>query len=203
MNVEKRALRQRLRIQRRSLSATRVEEAGAAVAVQVRDLPAYRAAAAVIAYVAHENEVPTAPLFTEIFQSGRTLLLPSQRRADRLVRWLPGVPLVPGPGGVLEPEHGETGAPTPPAVALVPVVGWDKRGTRLGRGGGYYDRLLAELDPEITRIGLAYAFQEVPELPRDPWDVPLHYVITERCVVRCSSSDAAEHAALRKGGMQR
>src|SRR6266446_7111916 len=99
MNLKKRALRQRLRIQRRSLSAARVEAAGVAVAARLRDLPLYRAARAVIAYVAHENELPTAPLFPEIVQSARELFLPSQRNADRLLRWRPGVPLVPGPGG--------------------------------------------------------------------------------------------------------
>jgi 5-formyltetrahydrofolate cyclo-ligase len=202
MNVEKRALRQRLRMQRRSLLAAQVEKAGVAIAAQLRDFPLYRAACAVIAYVAHENEVPTAQLFPEIVQSARELFLPSQRSADQFVRWIPGTPLVPGPGGVLEPESGEGGAPKLPAVALVPVVAWDKRGTRLGRGGGYYDRVLSKLSPGVTRIGLAYEFQQVPELPRDAWDVPLHYVITERCVV-CCGGDEAEHAALRKGGMQR
>ena len=199
MNVDKRALRQLLRERRRALAASVVEEAGAAVHAQLSAWPVYQAAGAVIAYVAHENEVPATLVFAASNRRSRQIYLPSQTR-NALVRWSPDMLLVARRGGVLEPSVGEAAVPHPPAVALVPVVAWDEAGTRLGRGGGFYDRLLAGLPMAIARVGLAYEFQEVPELPRDPWDVPLHYVITERRVVCCGG--AGGHVALQKGVAQ-
>lgn len=73
-------------------------------------------------------------------------------------------------------------------IILTPLVAFDRQGHRLGMGGGYYDRtfsfLLNQADiPRPKLIGLAYACQEVPSLSPDPWDVPLHGVVTERKIV--------------------
>lgn len=62
---------------------------------------------------------------------------------------------------------------------LVPGVAFDTRGGRLGRGRGWYDRLLSRF-PETARWGLAFAFQVVTRLPVDAWDVPMDVVATER-----------------------
>ncbi len=65
---------------------------------------------------------------------------------------------------------------------VLPVLGFDAQGRRLGNGGGYYDRALAA--PRAARrpllLGYAYAVQEVPEIPAEPWDVKLDAVVTER-----------------------
>jgi 5-formyltetrahydrofolate cyclo-ligase len=106
-----------------------------------------------------------------------------------------------GPGGVAQPAQGMPQAPETPGVILLPVVAWDDNGTRLGRGHGFYDRLLVRLADGCTRIGLAYEFQKVGVLPRDTWDAPLHYVITERRVVRCGPAPIVS-APLQKGGLQ-
>jgi 5-formyltetrahydrofolate cyclo-ligase len=198
MNVEKRAIRQRLREQRRALPARAVEAAGRAVQGQVLRFPPYTAAVSLIVYIAHENEVPTAGLLDEAARSGRSLFLPRTTPPIGVVRWRAGEPVGAGRGGVYEPADTMVTLPELPAVALVPVVGWNATGQRLGRGGGFYDRLFAQLPTGITRVGLAYEFQEYPELPRDPWDVSLDYVITERRTVQCD----AVAPSLQKGGLQ-
>lgn len=68
-----------------------------------------------------------------------------------------------------------------PVVAIVPGVGFDRRGTRLGRGGGFYDRALADLRAlgAVTAIGLAYEVQIVEALPRDVWDEGVDIVVSE------------------------
>ncbi|HVO26447.1 MAG TPA: 5-formyltetrahydrofolate cyclo-ligase [Candidatus Margulisiibacteriota bacterium] len=198
MNVEKRAIRQRLREQRRALTAEAVEAAGWAVQEQVLRFAPYTAAVSLIAYITHENELPTAGLLRAAERSGRGLFLPRSTPPIGVVRWQTGEPLVAGCGGVYQPADGRDTLPEVPGVALVPVVGWDATGQRLGRGGGFYDRLFAALTTGITRVGLAYEFQLCPELPRDPWDIPLDYVITERRTVRCERTGAA----LQKGGLQ-
>ncbi|MEQ1724399.1 MAG: 5-formyltetrahydrofolate cyclo-ligase [Sphingopyxis sp.] len=94
-----------------------------------------------------------------------------------------------GPGGAM--DKGYYGIDVPdkngwlacPSVVLIPLLAFDRRGTRLGQGGGYYDRALASL-PNATRIGIAWSVQEMAELPIDPWDVPLHYIATEKEWIR-------------------
>jgi 5-formyltetrahydrofolate cyclo-ligase len=197
MNVEKRVIRQRLREQRRALPARTVEAAGRAVRAQLLGFPPYVTALSVMGYVAHENEVPTTELLDEAARRGRSLLLPRITPPVGMVRWRPGEALVVDCYGVWEPANSFVTRPELPAVALVPIVAWDRQGNRLGRGGGFYDRLFAELTG-ITRIGLAYEFQECPGLPRDPWDVPVDYVITERRIVQCGGVEAS----FQKGGLQ-
>lgn len=200
MNVEKRAIRRDLRARREQLPSASVEDASAQVCAQLRSFPPIQLAASVIAYVADENEIDAGPLLDEIVRSGRRLFVPQNIAGPALIRWRPGSPLAVGRGGVLEPADGVPEIPPDPAVALLPMVAWDEAGTRLGRGGGFYDRLFAGLAVDILRIGLAYEFQQCTELPRDAWDVPVHYVITERRIVPCRYDQSVP--ALRKGGLQ-
>ena len=66
-------------------------------------------------------------------------------------------------------------------LVIVPLVGFDTRGNRLGMGAGYYDRTFQALDCYL--LGLAYAAQQAPDLPVDPWDVRLHAVLTEKNLI--------------------
>jgi len=61
----------------------------------------------------------------------------------------------------------------------MPLLGFDKRGTRLGYGGGYYDRTLGTLSKRPRLVGIAFAIQELPEIPREAHDVPLDMIVTE------------------------
>ena len=65
-----------------------------------------------------------------------------------------------------------------------PRPGWDRAGHRLGRGGGYYDRLLAHPDWRGFRCGLFFAAQETPSVPREAWDIRLDAIVTENEVIR-------------------
>ena len=89
-----------------------------------------------------------------------------------------GEVLEPGSFGIPEPlEHWP---PARPDLLLVPLLAFDAHGTRLGYGGGYYDRTLALLG--VTAIGIAYAGQEVASLPRGPHDMALDMIVTEKGV---------------------
>ena len=68
-----------------------------------------------------------------------------------------------------------------PRVVLTPLLAFDRKGFRLGYGGGYYDRTLAELrrTGEVTAIGLGFAAQELAALPSEPWDQTLDMILTE------------------------
>lgn len=94
-------------------------------------------------------------------------------------RWYPGVKLSDGPLGIPYPEDSE--ALTPDHV-LLPMLGWDAAGYRLGYGGGFFDRTLAALPRRPRVIGVAYELQFLPTIHPRPHDVPVDFVVTERGV---------------------
>lgn len=95
-------------------------------------------------------------------------------------RWRPGEALVPGGFGTSVPK---ADAPITPEVLIVPLLAFDRRGHRLGYGGGFYDRTLAGL-PGARTIGVALEAQRVDRLPRDATDVPLMEIVTEAGLYR-------------------
>jgi 5-formyltetrahydrofolate cyclo-ligase len=62
---------------------------------------------------------------------------------------------------------------------------FDRRGNRLGRGGGWYDRLLGELGNNGIFVGLAYEFQMIESLPAASWDRRMHFILTEKNQIDC------------------
>lgn len=95
--------------------------------------------------------------------------------------WTPDDPLLPGPHGTRHPPEAAT--LVQPGLLLAPLLAFDGAGRRLGYGGGYYDRTLAALrrrNRGILAVGLAFAAQEVGNLPHEPYDEPLDWVVTER-----------------------
>lgn len=129
------------------------------------------------------SEVDTRPLLDALHARGHDLALPeTPPRGQPLVfrRWAPGDALAPGRFGTSVPASGEA---VRPDVVLVPLLAFDRRGGRLGYGGGYYDRTLALL-PGAFRLGVALAAQEVPSVPLEPHDIMLHAIATERDVIR-------------------
>jgi len=139
----------------------------------------------VSAYLAMQDELDPAPLVRALDQRGIALALPVVvAKGAPLVfrRWRPGDALESGSFGTRHPAPGaDTVRPT---IVLVPLLAFDREGYRLGYGGGYYDRTLAALrkDGPLTAAGLAYAFQEMPALPRMPYDARLDCVVTEQGV---------------------
>jgi 5-formyltetrahydrofolate cyclo-ligase len=90
--------------------------------------------------------------------------------------WYPGCPMEEDAYGIPKPKDTEAFEPD---LLLVPCVGFGPKGLRLGYGGGFYDRTLAQLQPRPLTVGLAYAHGHVPWLDAEPHDVPLDAVLTE------------------------
>ena len=135
--------------------------------------------ALVAAYVAMGDEADPHLLLLELAKRGCTFAFPRvTEKAAPLAfhHHAPDRELVRSAFGVLEPAHDWPRAA--PMIFLVPLLAFDASGTRLGYGGGFYDRSLKAL-PGARAIGVAYAGQEVPSLPRAPHDHPLDAVLTE------------------------
>jgi 5-formyltetrahydrofolate cyclo-ligase len=130
------------------------------------------------------DEMDPRPLMLALASRGHTMALPvTPPRGQPLAfhAWAPSAALRPGPMGTSEPVAGEA---LRPDVVLVPLLAFDRTGRRLGYGGGYYDRTLAAL-PGAKAIGIAYAGQEMPEVPAGPQDMRLPLVATEDSVIIC------------------
>ena len=127
------------------------------------------------------GEIDIRPLLEALHESGHPLCLPrTPRRGQPLSfhRWQPGDALRAERYGTMTPD----GPAVTPSLLLVPLLAFDRRGHRLGYGGGYYDRTLATL-PDAQTIGCAFAAQEVPAVPTGPTDIPLGAIATECCLI--------------------
>ncbi|MDX2233842.1 MAG: 5-formyltetrahydrofolate cyclo-ligase [Hyphomonadaceae bacterium] len=137
----------------------------------------------VAGYVRFRSEIDPAPLMARLARDGCILALPRTPAGPREAgltfhRWAPGEPLIRSAFGVLEPADG---APAlEPDLLLVPLLGFDASGARLGYGAGHYDRTLAHLRARrsVTAIGLAHAVQEVAAVPTEPTDQRLDGILT-------------------------
>ena len=185
MEEEKKAIRKRLRGERAALDADAVSRAGRAVVDRLLSLAVYRAAREVLIYAATDNEVPTPGVIRDALASGKCVYLP-RISARTFVRYSPPEPLRRGPWGIPEPAGGCTfRGDGRGALVLLPLVAWTLGGERLGRGGGWYDRVLARVGEQAAKVGLGYEFQRCGVLPQIRKDIPLDFVITERRVVCC------------------
>lgn len=132
----------------------------------------------VATYLPVGSEADPAMLAAAAAERGCRLALPhivDRASPIRFLAWRPGDPLADGPFGLRQPEGHEEVAPD---VILTPLVGFDARLNRLGQGAAHYDRAFARYG-DAWRVGVAWSVQQVPAIPTDIWDVPLHAVITE------------------------
>jgi 5-formyltetrahydrofolate cyclo-ligase len=92
-------------------------------------------------------------------------------------KWTPDCTLVEGAFKVMTPDPV---LPMVPSILIVPMLAFDREGYRLGYGGGFYDRTIEQLSPNITTIGFAFAAQECASVPREVTDQRLDYIVTEK-----------------------
>ena len=174
-------LRADMRARRAGLAPAVVVAAGMAVCRRLASLEVVATARRVAAYRAVRGEIPLDALLDG--ERRDMFTLPRVVGDDlEFVAWSEGQPFAPGAFGILEPVGGEVVALADHDAVLVPLTAFDESGHRLGQGGGFYDRALASLPAEEARpvtVGVAYEFQQVAEVPQDPWDVPLDAVVTD------------------------
>lgn len=192
------ALRRAMRERRQSLSATDRIAAARGLAEQLESLPEFLTDARIGVYWAMRGELPLSHALPPLIGRGQIAHLP--RIGDdgqlRFAAWRMGEPLGANRFGIPEPDAtAETLSADALDVVLVPLLAFDRHGHRLGTGGGWYDRSFAFLNAQPRPahpllVGIAYAFQEVPDLPTEAHDVRLDYVATERELIDCNPHHA-------------
>lgn len=142
----------------------------------------------ILAYVAKDPEVESMVIINCLLEEGKTVIVPIIEKETHTLRlsYLTSMDqLEPGTFQVPEPLSREKPAPASSVdAALVPMVGFDRAGRRLGYGAGYYDRFF-ENNPDIPRIGMAYSCQEANFIPTESFDARMDYIVTEDEVIRC------------------
>lgn len=185
------ALRRQLRQARRQLSPLQQRKAAKNLYRQLAQHPLFRRARHVALYLPNDGEIDPRALLLEAQRRGKATYLPVLNAWPRtrmvFQHIMPNEHLKPNRFGIAEPAFRP--ARQRPIwtldLVLMPLVGFDEHGGRLGMGGGFYDRSLAyrsrrKNGHKPTLLGLAHECQKVDRLPLASWDVPLQATVTDQ-----------------------
>jgi len=183
---DKKLLRDHARTLRASLSMAEIEEKSGLICSRL--LEVLDGTDPIMVYASKPLEVNTKVLIRNLISRGKIVVVPLIEKETKTLRLSyledPDV-LQESTFHVPEPVGHEL-----PALALdvkaaiIPLLAFDKKGNRLGYGAGYYDRFLSSY-PHLIRIGIAFACQEVEEIPADVTDASLDIIITDTSIIRC------------------
>jgi 5-formyltetrahydrofolate cyclo-ligase len=168
----------------RAMFSARLAEQGLAIARRV-------GARVASAFLSIKDEPDTLPLLAALAESGFHTALPItvSRAAPLTFRlWRPGDPTQPGAMNIPEPLA--SAKIVDPDLLFVPLACFDRRGHRIGYGAGHYDRSLESLRAKgpVTAVGVAYSASQAPEIPDEPHDQRLDFILTERELIDCGKN---------------
>lgn len=192
MGESKIALRTVASSRRSALSQTDVLSRSLLIQARVCEFPEYLSSQSIALYASIQNEVRTDKIRDHALRRGKRVFYPVLRPGGttQLIRLESAGKLRLGPFGILEPS-GEEQLPDVWQDALfivVPGLAFDLNGNRLGRGKGWYDRLLKRLGENAVAAALAYDCQIVDQVPVEPWDERVAYIFTETRRIDCRES---------------
>ncbi|GMQ91163.1 MAG: 5-formyltetrahydrofolate cyclo-ligase [Gammaproteobacteria bacterium] len=193
-HTSKQQLRQELRQYRLSLSTTQQAQAAIRLAHNLKHLRQFRSSQRIACYLASDGEIETATIIDDIWAMGKQCYLPvlNQSRIHplRFAHFNEDSALVTNrfdiPEPVIHPRNLVHAVNLD--LILLPLVGFDTRGNRLGMGGGFYDRCLQFMNrrqfwQNPTLVGLAYHQQLSDKIRPDAWDVKLHAIVTDQEII--------------------
>ena len=184
--VDKKSLRQDMRTKLKAQSLEERNRKSRLIQEKLFKLDAFRRARTVCFFVGMDEEVDTVPMIEGTLSAGKRVLVPLVNLENKELKLfeIRDVRLDLGPGvlGILEPVAGKAkkAEGSEAECVVVPGLAFDKSHGRLGRGAGLYDRFLAALPKSSFKVGLAFSFQVLPEVPQEDHDHPLDEVLTEK-----------------------
>jgi len=182
---DKSALRESFLKKRKGLTIPEVIKKSQDVALKFFELAEIKGENHFAAYLPINNEVDTRKIIDELIQKGSNIFVPAflTTNNDYLFTGFDGWQnLEEGPKGILQPKSFKPIDPSFIEVAILPGLAFSKEGVRLGYGKGVFDKLLSK--SKALRIGLAYDFQIVDEIPQEKHDLVMDLVVTEERVIR-------------------
>lgn len=188
--ARKATLRDRMRLIRDAMPPEERARRARLIEDRLLGLNEFRAAGMVLLFYSFGSEVTTRAIAEHILAEEKRLFLPYLTpQGMEAGEVLPGDPLLPSDYGPREPSRRHPLDPAEMDLVVTPGLAFDRRGFRLGYGGGHYDRYLSRLRPETTRIGLAYSAQLIDRVPKEPSDQKLHLLVTDSETVDCRTPD--------------
>jgi 5-formyltetrahydrofolate cyclo-ligase len=193
----KKELRSRIQVLLAALPADDIRAKSRLACSRLIEQEEYRRARTVMLFLPMSAEADTGPIAQAAWRDGKTVLGPHIDWASRTILATEIASLSEGVDtsrlGVPNPKLGRTWRPADIDLIVAPALAIDRRGNRLGRGGGYYDRFLAQEGLRAVACALVFAEQLLDELPHLPHDRSVDMVVTDREVLRFG-----EHAGRRK-----
>jgi 5-formyltetrahydrofolate cyclo-ligase len=177
-------IRQIIRQKRRELSQTQRKSAQAIIYQKIKKHPAIKQAKNIAIFLSFDGEVDTKPVIEYLWQQNKAVYLPVTDPHNKhhllFINYTPNTSLIKNKFGILQPVLNANNIIPFGQLDIVftPLVAFDERGYRMGMGGGYYDRILANYQQQqILPIGLAFACQKVAKIDNQPWDIKLPEII--------------------------
>ncbi len=161
---------------------------------QLCDLDEIQQANIILLFASFRSEVDTAGLIRKSLHNGKQVVLPkvaSRERGLLLYEIRQPEDLIPGFMGIPEPAGDNLNLERSIRdvdVIVIPGVGYDERGNRIGYGAGYYDHLLSRLDRQVPIIAPAFEEQIVASLPIEEHDIKVHLIVTDRRIIWCKDN---------------
>lgn len=187
--TDKDALRRIIRAKKSAMPAADMRLLSRRITDRLLALPVIRSARTLMLYHSLPDEVSTLDAIETLAADGKTVLLPHViNKSDMEMRVYSGSKnLREGSFGIMEPQGKPFVCYDEICVIVVPGMAFDKAGNRLGRGKGYYDRLLRRI-PQAYKIGLCFAFQIVGHINTEEHDVPMDCLLSENGCINCRNN---------------
>lgn len=175
--MDKAELRQKIRQQKREMTAQQIESAGKRLGELFLSSELYRRAETVYGYLPYNQEVRTVPMLEQAIRDGKRVAVPKVYGEEMKFIYITDFSQVEnGYAGIPEPIADEPVANDPYALVLMPGLAFTKTGDRMGYGGGFYDKFLSR-EPQHPTVALCYGFQIVEKLPTEEHDIPVDLVL--------------------------
>ena len=189
--MDKKVLRKKMLEKRSQLSLEKIEEKSKIIANNLFNLNQYKKANFIFSFISFKDEVNTHEIIKKSISIGKRVGVPipvpktKELKVSELIDFDKELDL--GFYNILTPKDKYIRIVPPKLVdlVLVPGVAFDKRGYRVGYGGGYYDRFFSNINENVIKIGLCYEMQIIPEVPKDPYDIPIDFILTEKEFIQC------------------
>lgn len=175
--MDKKALRQSIREKKRAMSVEQIQTCSARLTEKFCASTQYASAKTVYGYLPYNQEVRTVPLLERALADGKRVAVPKVYGDEMRFIYMTDLSLTEkSEMGIPEPVADEPVADDPTALVLMPGLAFTKNGDRMGYGGGFYDKFLAQ-EPNHPTVALCYEFQMVEELPTQDHDIPVDLVL--------------------------
>ena len=175
--MDKKALRAEIREKKRAMTEEEIVTRSAALGELFLASDAYKNAKTIYGYLPYNQEVRTIPMLEQALQDGKKVAVPKVIGDTMVFIYMDDLTRVEkGYAGIPEPIDNGPVADDKDALVLMPGLAFKETGDRMGYGGGFYDRFLAD-EPNHPTLALCYAFQIVENLPTEEYDIPVNTVL--------------------------